>query len=607
MANTFSRTILNDIRDRISIAAFIGERVELKRAGRNFKGKCPFHNERTPSFMVSDDKAMFHCFGCGEGGDVFKFLMKFDGMDFTEAVKYLAGRAGIELPRDSDPQIRAREDGAAQKKRWALRLNEIAKDYFVSRLFDERAGAGARQYLQARGIYKEFWTQHFLGYADNSWDALVFHLGEKKVPLELAFELGLLKKRDGGGYYDFFRDRLMFPIVSPRGEVLGFSGRDLGGGDNAKYVNSPDSFIYHKSSCVYGLDRAANSIRSADMALLVEGNIDLVSLHQAGITNVVAPLGTALTAGHIRLLTRYTKNMTLVFDGDEAGLRAAMRALEIFIEAGISPRMVPLPDGEDPDSLVRKEGADAFRKRIEGAIPLFEYFVDRTIAETGRDAAGKVLASGRIAATIRMVGDPAHKAIYARHAARRLDIDEQAVLKAADAKGAKTPFRGAVQGPPAGWGCEARGGHPVGMVERLLVEILLSHPDLAKAVFDDLGAGDFEDEWCKTVVQTLKGGFEDEGSLKIDRLVDGLADAELAAELRHLAFKGGKFGEDEVKNLARDCVANIKARPQSLRLKKINDDIRDAEIAGDESRLIELLGEKKELAAKMKRKIETQK
>ncbi|MFH0798726.1 MAG: DNA primase [Pseudomonadota bacterium] len=590
----FSKSILNEIRDRISIVAFIGERVPLKRAGKTFKGACPFHNEKTPSFNVSDDKGIYHCFGCGEGGDIFQFVMKFDGMGFAEAVKYLAGRAGVELPRMEDPAARAAEDESARHKRWCLRVNEIARDYFVERFLDERAGARAREYLQARGIQREFCTQLFLGYADNSWDQLVGHLREKNAPLEIAAELGLIKRRDGGGYYDFFRDRIMFPIMSPRGEVLGFSGRDAGqGGDTAKYINSPDSTVYHKSNCVFGLDRAHGAIRNEDRVLLVEGNLDLVSLHQAGITNVVAPLGTALTAGHLRLLARYTRNMTVVFDGDSAGERAALRALEIFVAEELAPRVVPLPEGEDPDSLVRKEGADAFRTRIGNAPSLFEHFVERTLADTGRDASGKIAAMEKIIPIFKAVADEAQRGVYGAYLARRLDIDLGTIEKAAASGKSNLPAKVAVH---SGAQAVAPQTDAAFSAERMLVETLVRRPELAQGVFSEIGSAAFEDGWCRTVAELLEAQFKSEGAVKVGGLVEALGDAELASQLRHMSLSPEKCGDDEVEELVRDCVARIKMRPISQRIEKINEDIRSAEIAGEEERMFALLTEKKTLA-----------
>lgn len=594
MAQEFGRSILDEIRERISIASYIGECVSLKRAGRNFKGLCPFHNEKTPSFMVSDDKGIFHCFGCGEGGDIFKFAMKFEGLGFFDTVKVLATRAGVELPRDADPKIRAEEDEKAKRRRYYLRINEIARDYFISRLLDVKAGERARAYLQHRGISGEISTQHFLGSADKSFDSLVSHLEAKGVPLEMAAELGLLKKREKGGYYDFFRDRLMFPIMSSSGEVLGFSGRDIGGeAQVAKYVNSPDSALYHKSSSVFGLNAALNAVRSSDHVVLVEGNMDLISLHQAGITNVVAPLGTALTEGHLRLLKRYTRNMTLVFDGDSAGIKAAMRSLELFIEVGLSPRVVPMPKGEDPDSLIKKEGSKNFMRRIENAIPLFEFFVDQVISSCGADASGKVEAVSKVVPLLQLVTSPAERAIYRRFAARKLDMDEGALELSA--KGAGKNATGRLQAVT----CKAMpSGAPAGCVlmeERLLIEIILKVPSVAEKIFGELSSQSFADPWCRTVAGLVESEMKDGSKFRFDKLVGNLEDALLADQLRQVVLGPERWTEEEIEGLVKDCVEKMKKRSVILRIERINSEIRRAENEGDDAGVMKLLEEKKKL------------
>lgn len=595
----YNRSILNDIRDRVSISSFIGERVQLKRAGRNMKGLCPFHNEKTPSFNVSDEKGIFHCFGCGEGGDIFKFAMKFDGISFSEAVKFFAGRAGVELPRVEDPALKAAEDESARRKRLYLRVNEIARDYFISRLNESQTGAKAREYLQLRGISDEFSTQLFLGFAENSWEGMVGHLQEKKVPLELAAELGLVKQRDGGGYYDFFRNRLMFPIVSHKGEVLGFSGRSLGGGDEgAKYINSPDSALYHKSNCVYGLHIARQAIRDEDCVILVEGNIDAATLQQAGIKNAVAPLGTALTAGHLRLLKRYTRNHTIIFDGDAAGVRASMRALEVFIEEGLCPRTVALPPGEDPDSIVRKEGAAEFLKRVANAKSLFEHFVDLTIAENGADASGKVAGISKIVPMLKMVTDPAERGVYRRYAARRLDVDEQSLEMSV---AAHRSFAVRTDKPAEATKVTAqKDGIVMSSAEKILVEILLSRPALAQNVFAEIDPEAFDDEWCRTAARLVKDIFARDGKLRLDDMVAEIEDAELASQILQMSLEAEKYEDDEVEELIKDCAARIKQRPLAGQLEKINEEIRSAESEKKDERLFELLAEKKELSKKIR-------
>lgn len=554
--------------------------------------------------MVSDEKQIYHCFGCSEGGDIFQFVMKFDGIGFAEAVQYLAGRAGIELAQDDGRKDAAQENELAKRKRLCLRVNEIARDFFVGRLADRKAGAHVRRYLQHRGISEEIWTQLFLGYADNSWDALASHLEAKGVPLELAAEIGLIKPRtEGRGFYDFFRNRLMFAIVSPRGEVLGFGGRTLEeeerGENVAKYINSPDSLIYHKSNCVYGLDKAAQAIRGAEQVILVEGYMDMIALRQAGIENVVAPLGTALTSGHLRLLSRYTRNLVVIFDGDEAGRRAALRALPLFLDAGLMPRVVPLPESEDPDSTVRREGGQAFRERLRGAPSLFEYFVDRAVEQTGLDTAGKAAAVNQVVPLLKQIADPAEHGIWRGYLSRRLSVDEGVIASAI--RGSRSPDASAA-GRPLAKG--AAGGRDEGVVvtsvERALVETMLRRPDVVNTVFTQIDVEHFEEQWSQTVARLLYDAWQAAGVVRTGEMIGGIADAELASQLREVAMGPGRCDEDEIERFVSDCVARLKSRPAARRLEQINEDLRRAEKERDDDRVIALLEEKRKLASELR-------
>jgi DNA primase len=588
----YNKSILDDIRDRISIAAYIGERIPLKKAGRNYKGLCPFHNEKTPSFNVSDDKQIYHCFGCGSGGDIFEFVMKFEGQDFGEAVKNLALRAGVEIPRDANAYDDKEEGARAKKKKWCLRVNEVAREFFVARLNDEKSGKRARDYLQTRGITEEILTQHFLGYADNSWDSLGSYLEAKKVPLELASELGLLKQNDRGGYYDFFRDRIIFPIVSKGGDVLGFGGRKLSGDEKeAKYLNSPDSFIYHKSNTVYGLDLAAAPIRSRDSAIFVEGYMDLIALRQSGIDNVVAPLGTALTEGHLRLVGRLTRNFVLIFDGDEAGIKASLRALEIFIAFGAMPRVVILPAGEDPDTMVRKEGREAFEKRIKEAGSLFDFFVDRAVAKAGPGAKGKAEAASHVVQELSLMKDGLERNIYAKAAAEKIGID-YADLKAAADRGAQPKGR---QGSEAKGAAEDASSEAA---EMALVRAMLVRPEISGRVFESVDSSMFRDEWCRSVAAILKEGISC-GQKNLSNIVDSVDDNELALQMRAAALEGVDIPEEELEPYVDDCMRRLKERSVKERLSEINGEIRLAETSRDEARILSLLDEKKRLVREM--------
>ncbi len=593
----FSKSTLNDIRDRVPIASLIGERMPLKRSGRNLKGLCPFHQEKSPSFMVNEEKQIFHCFGCGAGGDIFRFVMDFDGIDFPEAVRYLAGRAGVELVEDADPAQRRAEEERTRERKWFLRINQIAQDYFAQTLADVSRGGPAREYLQTRGIQDEFWTQHFLGYADKSWDALERHLRAKGVPLEMAATLGLIRARDGGGHYDFFRHRLIFPIRSPRGEVLGFGGRALpqeGGEDGAKYMNSPDSPIYHKSNSVFGLDLAAGAIRSNDQVILVEGYMDRIALHQFGVCDVVAPLGTALTSGHLTILARYSRNHVLVFDGDEAGRRAALRSLDIYLAAGMMPRVVPLPAGEDPDTLIRSEGAEAFRRRFENAPSLISYFVDATTAQVGRDAAGSVEALKRIVPVLRQVSDPIERGIYRREAAARLGLDEREVERALGLM-EKTSSVQLSSSPKAV--AYVSGAS----TERLLVQAMLAHPETVPSVFESLAPDAFEDGWCRTVVTLVEQSMH-EGSMPVlSAFIDAVVDEELSAEIRRVAMEGESIEPDEVREVVGDCVKRMQQRRMRERSDRLTEAIARATVEGNEDQVLELMRQKQDLSQQMQR------
>lgn len=584
-----NQSILNDIRDRISLSSFIGERVPLKRAGRNFRGLCPFHTEKTPSFMVSDEKQIFHCFGCGEGGDIFGFVMKYDRLSFPEALESLAKRAGIELPKDKNFN-KKRDDKEENKKKWAYRLNELAAEFFRKNLINSTNAKQAREYLQRRGVKDEISTQLFLGFAENKWDSLKSELEKKGVPLQLACELGLLKKRSDGQCYDFFRDRLIFPIFDVHGKVIGFGGRLLGQGD-AKYINSADSILYHKGSTLYGLDKALAAIRQKNFAVLVEGNFDLLRLRQAGIENVVAPLGTALTQAHVRLLSRYTKDVVIIFDGDAAGVNAAHRALPIFIEQGLVPRAVGLPDGEDPDSYVVKFGAQSLIEKIESAPTLFEFFIQRVSLNVGKTTSGMIKAFNQIAPIYNKLGDPIEKGVYRKKMAQSFSISEDVVrqrLEGKNLQNGSTDLAGKQKSD------DGKNRSAEFAVENLLIEAVVKDPSKAKDVFSRIGFDSFEDERAVRMAMLIKDTLEkNDGEFTIADLLENAQDSELEADVRRLSFGEG-WSDEEMEGVISDCIAIIERKDVDKRLDEITTLLKTS--TDDENKIFELLKEKNILA-----------
>jgi DNA primase len=418
----FSDDKLEEVRTRADIVEVIGAHVRLKRAGRNFVGLCPFHNEKTPSFSVNAERGFFHCFGCGAGGTVFNFVMRTEGLSFPEAIESLARRYGVTLPE------RGAEAGpGAGERDAALRANQIAADFFAHVLWKTPDGAAAREYLSARSVAAETARTFMLGFAPERPANLARAL-EKRGLLVAAVRLGLVKQ-DGAGTRDMFRGRLMFPIRDGQGRVLAFGGRVL---DQRlpKYINSPESPLYSKSRNVYGLYEARAAIASTDRAIVVEGYLDAIAVWQAGFKETVASLGTALTVDQLRLLGRLTRHVLACFDGDAAGRKASLRALEIFLAAGLFGQGIFIPTGFDPDTFIKERGAQAFAELIESAESLVDYFLAEQAVAAGRSLEARRRATHEVAEVLKAMQDPLDFGLLAHKAADALGVGESEIREA---------------------------------------------------------------------------------------------------------------------------------------------------------------------------------
>jgi len=431
--------VVEEIKSRLDIVEVISPHVPLKKAGRNFKGLCPFHSEKTPSFVVFPDQGSYHCFGCGQGGDIFTFLMKTQNLTFPEALQQLAGRAGVELV--SRPE-------AAAEDRERERLREItaaAAHYFHNLLLRAKEAQVARDYLQARGLTPTTIEAWQLGYALDRWDALIDYLVERGYAVEDLLAAGLVRQRDdGSGYYDYFRHRIIFPIRDVKSHVTGFGARILGEGE-PKYLNSPQTLLFDKSATLYGLDRARDAIRQRDQVILVEGYFDVLMTHQMGISNVVAPLGTALNEKHINLLKRLTKNIVLALDPDRAGQEATLRGLDVA-KAALDKKAVPvptwrglihfdykldadirilsLPAGQDPDEVARAD-PDGFTRLIAAAQPVVDYYFQViTSRHNLADPKGKSALVRELLPVIREIGDPVQQSHYLQRLGQLVQVEE---------------------------------------------------------------------------------------------------------------------------------------------------------------------------------------
>lgn len=361
--------IVRLIREQCNIVEVIGAYVQLLPAGKNYKALCPFHREKTPSFFANPEKGFWHCFGCGAGGDVLDFMQRIEGLTFTEAVAKLARQLRIQW--QPSPSLRREE---WQRER-LLRLNKWAMEFFERVLWTSESGEKARQFLFQRQISQVIARQFRLGYAPPNWDTLARSLREEGISLDEALQVGLIQKAiKGDGYFDRFRDRLVFPIFNLQGEVIGFGGRTLGDSD-VKYLNTPETPLFQKRKCFYALHLARSAIREKGEVIVVEGYTDAITLHQAGFTNAVATMGTALNADTVQILRRYTNRIILAYDADSAGLNAVLRTSDLFREYDIQVRVAVLPEGTDPDSLIRERGAMAFQACLERVEPLVEFRV----------------------------------------------------------------------------------------------------------------------------------------------------------------------------------------------------------------------------------------
>lgn len=416
---------VREVAERLSIVEVVSEYVQLRRSGANYLGLCPFHGEKTPSFNVNPGREIFHCFGCGAGGNVFSFVMRIEGLSFPEAVKLLARKAGVEI---EERQLTPVEKQAQSERQIFQRINDLAAGCFRETLRQQPGGAAARQYLEAREVDEETAEAYRLGFAPDRGDTLVRHLKANGIELEIALKLGIVRKSDRG-WYDQFRNRLIFPIRDAKGNVIAFAGRVLDA-SLPKYINSPESPLYHKSAVLFGMDMALPAIRSENSVIIVEGYFDHLALYRAGIRNVVATCGTALTATHAGLIKRHANRVYTLFDSDAAGRKATIRSMELFLEQRLPAYVITLPAGDDPDSFLVKNGAEAFRSCREKARPAFEYFVRSLLAETPADSVdNKVRIIDEIAPRFRKIADPVERDLYEKEICRLLGVTVHAFRK----------------------------------------------------------------------------------------------------------------------------------------------------------------------------------
>ncbi len=413
------------VKQQADIVRVIGEYVRLKKTGQNFSGLCPFHNEKTPSFSVHPVRQIYHCFGCGAGGDVFKFVMEMDKSPFPEAVRTVAEKCGIPVPR---PRERSPEERQENQQRAALvEIHRMASEFFQRQLRDTQEGKIAASYLEDRGLDRDSVTRFGIGWAPSSGDALLRQL-KQKYPEKLLEVSGLVSRGESGRFYDRFRGRIMFPISNEAGKVIAFGGRAMGDA-MPKYMNSPETPIYSKSNVLYHLDRAKEELRKSDFAILVEGYMDAIAVARAGFTNVVASCGTSLAEPQIKLLSRFTRRVIVNYDPDTAGQAASERSLALLLEKEFEVKVLALPGGADPDKFLKEQGTDAYRKLLKETPQYIDYLIGRARKMDRSTAAGKVNALNFLMPYVQRNPNRLLRSEWASRIASELRVDEP-VLRA---------------------------------------------------------------------------------------------------------------------------------------------------------------------------------
>jgi DNA primase len=597
VADHIPQHIIEEIRRRSDIVEVIGEYLALKGSGGNYKALCPFHSEKTPSFTVARQKQIFHCFGCGVGGNLFHFIMKYEHMSFPEAVAYLAKRAGVTLPqRRSSARTSPLE---AQKER-LYGLNELAAKYFHQLLLHSPQGEKARRYLQTRGIDQRSIERFHLGYAPMGWDGLVRYGAERGFQPQMLVEVGLVKAReDGRGFYDRFRDRLMFPICNVMGRIVALGGRLLDDVPEApKYLNSPETAIYKKGMLLYGLNLAKQAIRAEGRVLIVEGYLDLISLFQVGIEHVVATLGTALTRSHVQLLKAYAQEAVLVFDGDTAGRSAALRGKEYFLqghvryflpsahvtslkgalEGDLHAKVVLLPQGHDPDTFVQAEGREALLARVQEAQPFIEFLLDAEAS--GHDLTsvqGKLAYVRKLLPLIVNLGNQVERTEYLSELVKRTGVAPAALAaelhKLRPGAGSPEPAAETHYFPRLG-------------PERFLVQLLLLHRDWIPYAQAQLPSDRVQESTLRGILQALYTLAATADVIEVAALLERLPDERQRDLVARLVLE--PLGGEGVQRQIDDCITAIQRRDIEAQLKGLKEEMHAAERQGDMVRLAHL-------------------
>lgn len=583
----YDRAIIQEILDRISLKDVVQEYVTLQKSGKEYKGLCPFHQEKTPSFHVIEHKKFFFCFGCQEGGDAVKFLQLAGGLSRGEAIRRLAGRAGIELPQEGPADPRA--EAAERKRTDLLHANQVAQSFFRANLTGPD-GAQARAYIEDRGLSLGLAEQYGLGYGGSRRGELIDELKKRKVSLRHAGEAGVLvpSKFGGSGWYERFVGRLLFPVFDLDGAITAFSGRLLPPmEDGPKYLNSPESPVFQKGETVYGLFQARSEIRKEKRSVLVEGNFDVLAMAAAGISNVVAPLGTALTRSQVHRLKRFAGDIVLVFDGDEAGQKASRKSVGLLVEAEVEGLVALMPPGEDPASMLRNSGKAAMDGILSRAKPMIRFLVESLVQVHGRSPHGLRRVVEEAKEVFALDRDPIRFGLYREELARILGMDVR-------------ELRRLLRDPKAA-SKEIRDETPCPEPERTLLELMLLFPRLIRRFIEEGNPSWFTHLEARDVLQDIQtmsqGGEEDPAEAIVSGVEDG---GPLRASLIEVFKRPESFREEMVDDTFTETLAELQRRALQQGRRELELELQAAEDQGSTDEVDRIASQISLMSRKMK-------
>jgi len=589
LKKTIPDSIIEEIRSRADIYEVVSEFVPLKKAGKNYKGLCPFHSEKTPSFSVSPEKQIYHCFGCGTGGNVFKFLMEKEDLPFIDTVKRLARRYQVSIPESAYKS----QGGASHNEREALlNCNTLTAQYFASQLKNPQSGKTARDYLAARGFDDQAIENYQIGWAPSGWHNLMGHLeNQVRCSRDTLVKYGLVSKKDAAdtrdkkdAYYDRFRERLIFPIQDIRGNIIAFGGRVVGDGE-PKYLNSPETLVYKKGQHLFGLNKAKEAIRREDQALIVEGYFDQMRASESGAQNIVATCGTALTAQQALLLKPLTSKVVLVFDADPAGHAAAERGFEVLQEHGLSVSVAVLPEGHDPDSLIREQGKDAFLKLVQDAQPFVYYLLGRILRSTEtRTTEDKLGAINRVLPVLAKIKNSVERSEHIRYVAEKVGVEDRAFLEEMRKSLAQNKNR--VDAPVS----SKKGSLDP---EWYLIHLMLADPETARDIVANVALTEYENSLYRETANLLYDLIQRDQPLRVDRLIDHTDQPEVKSVLTQVSMEPILF--DNVKKAVADCINEIRKRSIDQKINALKKQRNQAEQDGQTDRSRELHQQMREI------------